>query len=333
MRESRCRMSWNAVAVGGLLLGLSLMGGPPGAVAQPTTVYSELPCTVFLDLASPGCCYPLGPFMVPLCGGVNLNVTTRAYPLRLPPNTDDPYYTGGFNWESFGGAGFLDSIDPEVNPGDHAGPFQSPSPGGRDLLIDFDVPISAFGMSTSQSNGVPQTYADRMRLFDGPLGTGNLIAEVFSEGPPPVQYHKATRFTGFDAGSPVIRSVVIDVQSDQDGLFLDGLAFGSGGAGQTAVADPAAAGPIRLAGPHPNPMSWSTNFIVDLAAGSHVRLEVFDLAGRRVRSLLEGEHQAGPHSVNWDGRGDSGAFLPDGIYFARLSAGGATETRRVHLIR
>lgn len=316
---------------GGVIALLSLLGVVGLASAQSTTAFQDIPCGVFLDLPAPaGSSTPFLPFTVTLCGGEELNVTTRSYPLRAAPYTDEPYYTGTYSW-ALTAEWRLGSIDPAINPGDYYGRFQGSGPTG-DLLLDFDVPIAAFGMSSVQVNGAPLTYADRMRLFDGPLGTGNLIAEVISEGPPSTQYHVALRFTGFDAGTPVIRSAVIDVQSNQDGIHLDGLAFGAASSPSASAEEPGLPN-RRLHGPHPNPMFHSTSFVVDLAAESAVRLEVFDLAGRRVGTLVDEVRPAGRHTVTWDGRTDSGLRAPAGVYFARFLAGGVAETRRIHLVQ
>jgi len=83
----------------------------------------------------------------------------------------------------------------------------------------------------------------------------------------------------------------------------------------------------------PNPFSRGTDISFSVAARSRVRLEVFDLHGRRTRTLLDGGAvDAGQHSVSWDGRTTTGDRAPAGIYFARISADGRTETRKMTLI-
>jgi len=305
---------------------------PAPAIAQATTNFGDLACAVFLDLPPPaGSATPFLPFPVLLCDGTVLGVTTRNHPLPPPPNTDDPFYTGTFSY-SLSGA-MKEPIDPAVNPGDFDGRYQNRTTGGTDLLLDFDQPVASFGMSTVQTRSVV-TVSDRMRLYDGPLGTGNLVAEVHSQGPPTSPFWHAVRFTGHDAGTPVIRSVVIDVYSDVDGhLFLDGLAFGPAVATQTAAPEIAAAPRLRLGRPYPNPTAGSTSFVLELDAAGAVRVDLLDVSGRRLRTLLRGSQPAGRHSLAWDGRGAGGERLPSGVYFVRLTGAGADETRRVQLVR
>ena len=84
----------------------------------------------------------------------------------------------------------------------------------------------------------------------------------------------------------------------------------------------------------PNPFNPRTNIRFELAQRTGARLAVFDLAGRRVRTLLGGEPlRAGPHSVAWTGDDDRGRSLASGVYLLRLEAGGRIESSRVTLLR
>jgi glucose/arabinose dehydrogenase len=84
---------------------------------------------------------------------------------------------------------------------------------------------------------------------------------------------------------------------------------------------------LALAPPHPSPSSGDVAFRFTLPRAAAVRLEVIDLAGRRVAVLADGGSPAGEHRATWDGRGVDGRTLPAGVYHARLVAGGAAVTR------
>uniref|UniRef100_A0A832I0D8 T9SS type A sorting domain-containing protein n=1 Tax=Eiseniibacteriota bacterium TaxID=2212470 RepID=A0A832I0D8_UNCEI len=86
---------------------------------------------------------------------------------------------------------------------------------------------------------------------------------------------------------------------------------------------------LVLAPPAPNPGAGETDVRFALPHASQVRLGVYDLAGRRVRSLASGMRPAGTHVVRWDGRDETGAPAPSGLYFVRLEAAGATRVRTV----
>lgn len=72
-----------------------------------------------------------------------------------------------------------------------------------------------------------------------------------------------------------------------------------------------------------------TALLVDLAAPAAVRIDIFDLAGRRVRGLADRTLPAGATVIPWDGREHGGARARPGIYFARLAAPGIERTVRV----
>jgi hypothetical protein len=84
-----------------------------------------------------------------------------------------------------------------------------------------------------------------------------------------------------------------------------------------------------LHAPYPNPFSSSTVIPYEVSRGSYVRIEVFDLIGRRVRRLFEGEVREGRHHLEWYGQDDTGRPLPGGVYFIRLEYDGKAEHREV----
>lgn len=91
---------------------------------------------------------------------------------------------------------------------------------------------------------------------------------------------------------------------------------------------------LWLAPPWPNPTRGRVALSFSLANPSaHVRLAVFDPAGRLVRSLLDGPQPAGDATRIWDGLAAGGEHAPVGVYLLRLEANGAAATRKIHLIR
>jgi len=83
--------------------------------------------------------------------------------------------------------------------------------------------------------------------------------------------------------------------------------------------------------PSPNPFHGSTRVAFDLARDGDVRLRLYDAAGRRVRTLVEGSRSAGRHEVAWDGRDDAGRALAAGLYFCRLASGDTVDQVRLTL--
>jgi hypothetical protein len=80
-----------------------------------------------------------------------------------------------------------------------------------------------------------------------------------------------------------------------------------------------------------NPAFRSADLHVELPVARALRLEVFDLGGRRVWSWASrGALPAGRHHVTWDGRDGAGAPVPSGLYLVRALAG--QETRIAKLV-
>ncbi|MCX5801506.1 MAG: FG-GAP-like repeat-containing protein [Candidatus Eisenbacteria bacterium] len=92
-------------------------------------------------------------------------------------------------------------------------------------------------------------------------------------------------------------------------------------------------GALLLGRGAPNPFEALTHLGYTLPERGHVRLVVYDVAGRQVAVLRDGEEDAGQHMVNWDGKGARGTKLPAGVYFVQLNFGGHKEARKIVLTR
>ncbi|RKX31244.1 MAG: hypothetical protein DRP71_13730 [Verrucomicrobia bacterium] len=98
--------------------------------------------------------------------------------------------------------------------------------------------------------------------------------------------------------------------------------------------DPAVARAPQLLGSFPNPFNPMTTIRFDLPEPATVRLNIYDVKGRLVRTLVAAEAVgAGRHEVIWNGRRASGRVAATGVYFCRMEVGEFTETARLTLIR
>jgi hypothetical protein len=86
---------------------------------------------------------------------------------------------------------------------------------------------------------------------------------------------------------------------------------------------------LVLAPNWPNPFSSRTTIQFSLPERTEVNLRVFDIAGREVRTLVDGPLPGQWHDVVWDGRDDLGREVPGGIYFLRLGAEERVLTRKL----
>jgi hypothetical protein len=83
----------------------------------------------------------------------------------------------------------------------------------------------------------------------------------------------------------------------------------------------------------PNPFNPETRISYYLPEGCEVKLTIYNILGRRVRTLFEGYQNAGMKTLVWDGNDDQGTQLSSGIYFYRLQAGNFNQTRKMSLIK
>ena len=119
------------------------------------------------------------------------------------------------------------------------------------------------------------------------------------------------------------RGAVAQAMTDDRGYFALPLA------GLPGLALPAR---FELGANYPNPFNPSTLIPYQLAASSHVRLEVFNLLGQRIATLVEGERPAGVHTAVWDATDASGQAVGAGVYLYRLTVGGDSRTGRMVLV-
>lgn len=82
----------------------------------------------------------------------------------------------------------------------------------------------------------------------------------------------------------------------------------------------------------PNPSRGACRVSFALASAGDVRLDVYDVSGRRLARLGQGRFLAGPHVVEWDGRDASGARVSAGHYFVRLESAGQVAVARLVVI-
>jgi len=85
---------------------------------------------------------------------------------------------------------------------------------------------------------------------------------------------------------------------------------------------------LRLDSAHPNPFASAATIAFHVPSAAPVRLLVYDVMGREVARLVDGELPAGPHEARLDASG-----LASGTYFVRLESGGVSQTQRVTLVR
>jgi len=84
---------------------------------------------------------------------------------------------------------------------------------------------------------------------------------------------------------------------------------------------------------YPNPFNPSTTIEYTLPSRSQVRIEILNMLGKVVRTLIDESRPAGSHTVSWDGRDDTGSVAASGMYLCRIKAGDFMDARKMILLK
>jgi hypothetical protein len=88
-----------------------------------------------------------------------------------------------------------------------------------------------------------------------------------------------------------------------------------------------------LGGNYPNPFTSKTSVSYSVAKGGRVLIQIFNIKGQLVRTMVNEYKLPGRYGFEWDGRNDRGAPVSAGSYFCRMTAGRNVETRRMIVVR
>jgi hypothetical protein len=109
-----------------------------------------------------------------------------------------------------------------------------------------------------------------------------------------------------------------------------------GGLAKTALVEDHASTPpmtTELAQNYPNPFNPETTIRFHLNESQKIRLLIFDLTGKLVRTLAEGKFPAGEQTISWDGRDQQGQWVASGVYFYELLTDNKVERKKMTLLR
>ncbi len=90
---------------------------------------------------------------------------------------------------------------------------------------------------------------------------------------------------------------------------------------------------FRLTANYPNPFNPTTTVAFELPQASPVKIEIFNLLGQKVTTLVDGYREAGRFEVVWNGKDEAGRQVSSGIYFCRMTAGDYTGTLKMMMMK
>lgn len=115
----------------------------------------------------------------------------------------------------------------------------------------------------------------------------------------------------------------------EEGLYrvaLGGLGVGNGGQEAIPVS-------FELKQNYPNPFNKQTTVWFSVPTSEYLELAIFDLQGRKVLTIVEGERVKGTYSMNWNGTNNQGHPVPSGIYILRLLSENSMISKKMVLVR
>jgi len=168
-------------------------------------------------------------------------------------------------------------------------------------------------------------------------GLGNIDIDPFFRSPSSRDFHLMSTTCGdsvnspcIDAGNPLIQDIVLDCDWGLGTLISDMGAYGGGDSTMLDTGEYLSPLPEKhiLFQNYPNPFNFSTTIEFGLSETRYVKIEIYDILGRRIETLIDEYRQAGIHTVSFDA-----SHLSSGVYFYRFQAGDAVETKRMVLLK
>ena len=209
--------------------------------------------------------------------------------------------------------------------------------GIRGLCCESNVIINSViwnNMPTQISGSIVAEYSD---VEGGWQGEGNIDVNPLFRDPEGGDFHLMADSCGdiynspcIDAGDPAIFDSTLGCDRGLGELRSDMGAYG-GARIPTDIDEeqiPEVPREFILSQNYPNPFNASTTIEYSLPEGSSVTIDIYDILGRRVEMLVQGEQQAGYHRVVWDAEHQS-----SGIYIYCVKAGAYTESKSCLLLK
>lgn len=223
---------------------------------------------------------------------------------------------------------------------------------------EIDVEFSrwdAEGHNIAQFVAQPYDYPGNLSSFDATFSEDEITSHAFRWLPDRVEFRSwrggpldestgpyilTWTYTGPHIPRPEQPRVHLNLwqfngppETDQE-VVLERFSFYPQGVVAGAEAgDPMGAGQALLSPAWPNPFNPATTIDYRLPAAGTASIIIYDVAGRRVRTLVSGFVTAGDHSVSWDGRDDSGHQVASGVYLYQLRADDVVATRKMVLLK
>jgi len=231
----------------------------------------------------------------------------------------------------------------QINPANFRSGFADYAAGGGSRPL-FTVPADSRFVLTDWSwaptdstifcsSGITKgTWAAIIQIYgSGVARWSGMTNSWYNSAPVQLEYVQEHLTTGlaFDPGSVITCNVVPCYGPPPSRLCWSGYLVSATAA---SVLPSGPTNTVRL-GILPNPSRGSSQVQFELTDRMNVVVAIFDIHGRKVKTLYSGAMDGGPHALIWDGRDEAGRQVADGMYLARLDLPRGSGSRKVARIR
>ena len=193
-------------------------------------------------------------------------------------------------------------------------------PSDQQVFFSYDV-------SAIVPDAFNEHYAVMISTTDRELDSFSVLFEETMQTP--MTYRRSLDLTSYQGQKVYLALRHYDV-SDQYVIIIDNLEFSTTSNENDETVPVVTTG---LLGNYPNPFNPETVINYNLANDNNISIEVFNIRGQKVKTLIDAYQKSGSHSIVWNGKDDNGRQVGSGMYFYKMRSGSYTSTRKMILMK
>ncbi len=216
-------------------------------------------------------------------------------------------------------------------------PAQGGTGPNNDWMITPRVHLGTNSALKFYARSMSNTYLEDMRVgvstIPAPIPQG---FQNYLTGANPVQVPAAWTEYVFDLSAYDGQSIYLcirNVSNDEFILFVDDFSIHSVGGSVNNEDGVAPAVVTELKGNYPNPFNPETTISYSVRENVPVSIEIFNVKGQKVKTLVNEAKAAGNHSIVWKGMDDNNRPVSSGVYFFKMSAGKYSSTKKMIMMK